>query len=58
MGGDQEIVWLSRFDTLGEYESSTDKIQSDQHYQAQVKAAIDKGYFAPHSIKTALWRTI
>jgi hypothetical protein len=58
VGATQDVVWLQRFSDLASYGKSLEIIQSDPEYQAQVKAAQDKGFFDSPSVEAGIWRLL
>jgi hypothetical protein len=58
VGGHQDMIWTSRVNDLAALEVDLDKLQQNGQYLAMIKTAIDKGYFDPASIETAVWRTL
>jgi hypothetical protein len=57
LGGHQDIIWVSRYDSLVDMEKAVDKMQGDPDYQASVKKVTEKGLFDIGSVETAIWRT-
>jgi hypothetical protein len=58
VGGHQELIWASRYDNMAALEASLSKVQQNAQYLALVKTAVEKGYFIPSSVETALWSTV
>jgi len=58
VGGHQEMLWASRLNDMATLEADLDKIQQNQGYMAMIKTAVEKGYFDPASVETAIWRTV
>jgi len=57
IGGPPDMLWVSHYKDMAELEGQLAKIEQNPDYQAMVKTAIDKGYFLPGSVETAIWRT-
>jgi hypothetical protein len=57
VGGHQEMLWTSRVNDMAALEADLDKLQQSQQYTGMIKTAVDRGYFDPASVETAIWRT-
>ena len=58
VGATQDVVWMQRIPDHARYGESIEAIQSDLEYQAQVKAAQDKGFFDTPSVESGIWRLL
>ena len=58
VGGHQDMVWVSRWDSLAALDAALLKLGDNADYLAMVKTAVEKGYFDPGSIEYAIWRLV
>ena len=56
VGGTQDVVFLSRHESLAAYEKVLEQIHSDPGYWAQVKEAEARGFFDGPTVENGIWR--
>ncbi len=57
LAGTQDFVWVTRYDTLAQWEKASEILQ-DSEYQGMLKLAQDRGLFVMETVEGALWRII
>ena len=57
LGGAQDIIWLSRYDSLAAMEAAQAKLPGDADYLASLKKATEKGFLIAGATESAIWRT-
>ncbi|QUD88680.1 hypothetical protein [Phenylobacterium montanum] len=56
LAGTQDIVWVTRYDSLAQWEKASHALLEDSEYQGMLKIAQDRGLFVTETVEAALWQ--